>query len=131
MCKTHNHLGEICISNWKPPYIPMEPYLYQYCQRHIQEYISWNKNRHKPGKSTIGKMLPSLLRVQDNNSCQNGMKRLQGFALTFQRMVTCTYHLNPPVTISIYVWTYQARHYCAYANRLPSLFCLRAPTFTL
>ena len=63
--------------------------------------------------------------------CQNGMKRLQGFVLTVQRMVTCTYHLNPPAAISIYGWRYQARHYCAYANGLPCLFCLRAPPFTL
>ena len=59
------------------------------------------------------------------------MKRLQGFVLTVQRMVTCTYHLNPPAAISIYGWRYQARHYCAYANGLPCLFCLRAPPFTL
>ena len=58
------------------------------------------------------------------------MKRLQGFVLTVQRMVTCTYHLNPPAAISIYGWRYQARHYCAYANGLPCLFCLRVP-FTL
>ena len=64
-------------------------------------------------------------------SCQNGMKRLQGFVLTVQLMVTCTYHLNPPAAISIYGWRYQARHYCAYANGLPCLFCLRAPSFTL
>ena len=59
------------------------------------------------------------------------MKRLLGFVLTVQRMVTCTYHLNPPAAISIYGWRYQARHYCAYANGLPCLFCLRAPPFTL
>ena len=59
------------------------------------------------------------------------MKRLQGFVLTVQRMVTCTYHLNPPATISIYGWRFQARHYCAYNNGLPCLFRLRAPPFTL
>ena len=67
VCKTHNHQWGICISNQKPSYIPMEPYLQQYCQRHIQEYISWSRNRHKPGKSTTGMMLLSLLRVQVNN----------------------------------------------------------------
>ena len=46
-------------------------------------------------------------------------------------MVTCTYHLNPPAAISIYGWRYQTGHYCAYANGLPWLFCLRAPLFTL
>ena len=66
-CKTHNHQWEICISNQKSPYIPMEPYLQQYCQRHIQEYIIWNRNRHKPVKITTGMMLLSLLRVQDDN----------------------------------------------------------------
>ena len=109
----------------------MEPYLQQYCQRHIQEYISWNRNRHKPGKSTTGMMLLSLLMVQYNNILPKWMKRLQGFVLTVQRMVTCTYHLSPPAAISIYGWRYQARHYCAYANGLPCLFCLRAPPFTL
>ena len=54
-------------------------------------------------------------------SCQNGMKRLQGLVLTVPRMVTCTYHLNPIATISIYGWRYQARHYCVYANGLPCL----------
>ena len=64
-------------------------------------------------------------------SYKNGMKRLQGFVLIVQKMVTCTYHLNPPAAIPIYGWRYQARHYCAYANGLPCLFCLRAPPFTL
>ena len=32
----------------------------------IQEYISWNMNQHKPGKSTMGMMLFSLLMMQDN-----------------------------------------------------------------
>ena len=59
------------------------------------------------------------------------MKRLQGFVLTVQRMVTHTYHLNPPAAISIDGWRNQARHYCAYANGLPCLFCLRASLFTL
>ena len=59
------------------------------------------------------------------------MKRLQGFVLTVQRMLTCTYHLNPPAAISIYGWGYQARHYCTYPNGLPCLFYLRAPPFTL
>ena len=59
------------------------------------------------------------------------MKRLKGFVLTVQWMVSCTYHLNPPAAISIYGWRYQARHYCAYANGLSCLFCLRAPSFNL
>ena len=59
------------------------------------------------------------------------MKRLQGFVLTFQRMVTCTYHLTPHSAISICGWRYQARHYCAYANGLSCLFCLRTTPFTL
>ena len=59
------------------------------------------------------------------------MKRLQGFALTFQRMVTCTYHFNPTAAISRYGWKYQVRHYCGYANRLSCLFRLRTPPFTL
>ena len=46
-------------------------------------------------------------------------------------MVTCTYYLNPPAAISINGWKYQARHYCAYANGLPFLFCQRVLTFTL
>ena len=128
MCKTHNHQWGKCISNQKPPYIPMEPYLQQHCQRHIQEYISWNRNRYKPEKSTTGMLLLSLLR---DRSCQNVMKRPQGFVFTVQRMVTCTYHLNLPAAISIYWWKHQARHYCAYANRRSCLFCLRAPHFTL
>ena len=59
------------------------------------------------------------------------MRRLQHYVLTVQRMVTSTYHLNPPAAIFIYGWRYQARHYCAYANWLPWFFCLRAPPFTL
>ena len=59
------------------------------------------------------------------------MERLQGFVLTVQRMVICTYHLSPPAAISIYGWRYHARHYSAYANGLPCLFCLRATPFTL
>ena len=46
-------------------------------------------------------------------------------------MVTCTYYLNPPAAISINGWKYQARHYCAYANGLPFLFCQRVLPFTL
>ena len=76
-------------------------------------------------------LLLSLLRVQDNDILPNGMKRLQGFVLTVQRVVTCTRHLNPLVAISIYGWRYQAKHYCAYVNGLPCLLCLRAPPFTL
>ena len=59
------------------------------------------------------------------------MKRLQGPVLTVQRMVTCTYHLNPPAAISIFGWRCQARQYCVYANGLPCLFHVRAPLFTL
>ena len=46
-------------------------------------------------------------------------------------MVTCTYYLNPPAAISINGWKYQPRHYCAYANGLPFLFCQRVLPFTL
>ena len=35
------------------------------------------------------------------------MTRLQGFVLTVNRMVRCTYHLKPPAAISIYGWKYQ------------------------
>ena len=59
------------------------------------------------------------------------MKRLQGFVSTVQRIWTCTYHLKPSAAISIYGQRYHARHYCAYANGLRCLFCLRAPPFTL
>ena len=79
--KTHNHQWEICISNQKPPYIPMEPYLQQYCQRHIQEYISWNRNQHKLWKSTTGMMLLSLLRVQDNNILPKWYEETTGLCL--------------------------------------------------
>ena len=65
--ETHSYQWEICISNQKPRCIPMEPYLQQYFQRHIQENISWNMKRQKPGKSATGMMLLSLLRVQGNN----------------------------------------------------------------
>ena len=64
-------------------------------------------------------------------SCQNVMKRLQGFVLTVQRMVTCTRHLNPPAAISNYGWRHQAGYYCTYANGLPCFFRLRATPFTL
>ena len=87
-------------------------------------------NQHKPGKSKMCMMPLSLLRVQDH-ILPNALKRLQGFVLTVQRMVTCTYHLTLPAAISIYGWRYQARHYCPCANGLLCLFCLRAPTFTL
>ena len=59
------------------------------------------------------------------------MKRSQGFVLTVQRMVNCTFHLHPLAAIFIYGWRYQASHYCACAKWLPCLFCLRAPPFTL
>ena len=64
-------------------------------------------------------------------SCHNDVKRLLGFVLTVQRMVTCTYHLNPPAVISIYGWRHQAKHFCAYVDGLPYLLRLRAPPFTL
>ena len=51
----HTYLRSLCLL------------LQDYCQRHIQEYISWNMNWHKPRKSTTGMMLLSVLRVQDNN----------------------------------------------------------------
>ena len=64
-------------------------------------------------------------------ACQNGMKRLQGFVLTVRMIVICKYHPNPPAAISIYGCKYHARHYCAYANGLPCLFCLIATPITL
>ena len=103
-------------------------------QGHIRKYIGWNMKRHKPGKITACMMLFSLLRVEDNKlSSQNRLKRLQNFVLISQRMVvTCTYHLSPNATISIYGWRYQARHHhCAYGNGLPCFFCLRWLPFTL
>ena len=124
VCERHNHLWEIDIYNQKPPYITMKPYLQQYCQRHSQEYISWNMNGHKPGKSRTSMMLLSLLRVQENNIVPKWYKTLLGFVLAVQKMVPCSYHLNPPAAISIYGWRYQARPYCTYANWLPCLFCL-------
>ena len=45
---------KICISNQKPSYIPMEPFLQQSCHRHVQEYISWIMNRRQPGKKHNG-----------------------------------------------------------------------------
>ena len=86
-------------------------------------------NGHKLRKSTTGMTLLSLLRVQVILSFQNGTKRLQDFVLTVQRMVTCTYHLNPHVATSIYRWRYQAIQYCACANGLPCLFRLTTPPF--
>ena len=59
------------------------------------------------------------------------MERLQGFVSTVQRMATSTYHLNPLATISIYGRRYQARHYCACANRLLCMPRLRASSLTL
>ena len=62
------------------------------------------------------------------------MNRLHGSALTVQRIVTCTYHLNLPAVTSIYGWRYQARYYwyyCGYANGLPCLFRLRESPLTL
>ena len=100
----------------------MEPCLQQYCQRQIQEYISWNMDRRKPGKSITGMMLFSLLSVQDSNILPKWYEETTGL---------CTYYLNPPAAIFIYGWRYQGRHNCAYANGLPCLFRLRAPTFTL
>ena len=93
-----------------------------------------SRNRHgKPGKTPGMMMLLSLLEgCKTIKSCQNGMKRLQGFVLTVQTMMTCTYHLNPPAAISVYGWRCQARHliiYCTCAmDGLPCLFCLRAGT---
>ena len=96
----------------------MEPYLQQYCQRHIQEYISWNRNRHKPEKSTTGMLLLSLLRVQGNNILPRWYEETPGLCFDCPEDNSCTSHLNPPAVISIYGWRYQARHYCAYANGL-------------
>ena len=123
MYKTRNHQWEIYISNHKPLYVPMEPYLQQYCLRHIQEHISWNRNWHKPGKSTTGMMHLFLLRLQDNNILPKWYEETTG--LCFDCPV------DGDLAISIYGWRYQARHNCTYANGLPCLFCLRVPPFTL
>ena len=66
VCETHNRQWEICIYSQKPPYIAMEPFLQQCYQRHIQKYVSWSMKQHKPGNSTTGMILLSLLRMQDN-----------------------------------------------------------------
>ena len=65
-------------------------------------------------------------------SCQNGVKRLQGF-FAVQRMANCTYQLpsQPMCSHFYYGWRYQARHYCVYANGLSCLFHLRKPPFIL
>ena len=127
MCKTHNHQWKICISNQKPGYIPMEPYLQWYCQRHIQEYIGWNMNQHKPGKSTTGMMLLSLLRVQVNNILPKWYEETTG--LCFDRPEDGDLHTPSQPTCS-HGWRYQARHYCAHANGFACLFRLKAPPFT-
>ena len=109
----------------------MEPYLQQYCQRHIQEYISWNRNQHKPGKSTTGMMLLSLLRVQDNNILPKWYEETTG--LCFDCPEDDDLHIPSQPTCSHFsLWVeVQAKHCCAYANRVPCLFCLRAPPFTV
>ena len=103
VCKTNNHQWEICIFNQKLPYIPMEPYLQQYCQRHIQEYISWNRNQHNPGKSTTGMMLPSLLRVQDNNILSKWYEETTG--LCFDCPADGDLHIpSQPTCSHFYLW---------------------------
>ena len=81
-----------------PPYTPMEPYLQHYCQRHIQEYVSWNRNRHEPGKSTTGMMLLSLLRVQDNNILPKWYEKTTGLCFDCPEdgdLHTISTHLQP------------------------------------
>ena len=68
----------LCVRDTQPPvgnmYFQPEASIHtygalqQYCQRPIQEYISWNMDWYKPGKSTMGMVLLSLLMVQDNNT---------------------------------------------------------------
>ena len=101
----------------------MEFYLQQCRQRHIQEYISRNMNRHKPGNM----ILLSLLSVQDNIILPKWYEETTGIYFD----CPADGHLNPTAAISIYGRRYQARHYCAYGNGLSCLFRLRAATFTL
>ena len=96
-----------------------------------QEYVSWNINWHKPGKSTTGMMLPSLLRVQDNNILPKWYEETIGLYFDCSENGDLHHHLNPSATISIYGWRYQARQYRTYANGLPCLFRLKVPPFTL
>ena len=65
------------------------------------------------------------------------MKRLQGFVLTAQWMVTCTYHLSPPATTSmtggtrldVIVHMLMGCHACFAGGHHLLLYCLRAPPF--
>ena len=107
----------------------MEPYIQQYCQRHIQEYISWNMTGHRPGKSTTSMMLLSLLRVQDNNIVPKWYEETTW--LCFDCLEDGDLHIpSQPTCSHFYEWRYQARH-CAYANGVSCFFRLRTPFFTL
>ena len=73
----------------------------------------------------------SLLRVQDNNILPKWYEETSG--LCFDCPEDGDMHISSQPTCSHFYfgWRYQTRHYCAYANGLPSLFCLRSPPFTL
>ena len=131
VCETHNHQLEICTSNQKPSYITIKPYLEQWCQIDMQGISVEMSTNISLGKTQQVWYFSPCKGYKITSSCRNGMRKLQSFVLTVQRIVTCTYHLNLPTNISIYGWSYQARHYSAYANWLPCLFRLLAPPFTL
>ena len=109
----------------------MEPYIQQYCQRHIQEYISWNMTGHRPGKSTTSMMLLSLLRVQDNNIVPKWYEETTW--LCFDCLEDGDLDiLSQPTCSHFYLWVeVPARHYCTCANGVSCLFRLRTPLLTL
>ena len=75
--------------------------------------------------------LLSLLRVQDNNVLPKWYEKTT--RLCFDCPADGDLHIpcQPTCSHLSHGWRYQARHYCAYANGLPYLFCWRAPPFTL
>ena len=87
--------------------------------------------QHKVKKSTTSMILLSLLRVQDNIILPKCYEKTTGICFDSPEDGDLHKLLNPPSAISVFGWRYQARHYCAYANGLPCLFCLKAPCFTL
>ena len=130
-------LIRLCMRDTQAPvgnmYVEPEAFIHTYgdllqqcCQRHIQEYISWNINRHKLRKSRTGIMLLSLLRVEENFTQPKWYEETKGLCLDCPEHI----HLNPTVAVSFEGGRYQVSHYCLYANGLPCLFGLRAPPFT-
>ena len=114
-----------------------------YCStvKDIQEYISRNINQNKHGKSTVGMMLLSMLRVQENNILSKWYKETT--VLCFDGLEDGDLHILSQSTCShFYLWFEAPCETLAYsqtlyiqalkfANGLPCLFCLRAPPFTL